>query len=73
MMPFLMLLHPAFLLLLMLLSLTPYIFWFLQKLPSKAVATRKAILRALKLLVIGLFLQGHLQEPQLLDHLYSRY
>ncbi|XP_011020932.1 PREDICTED: heparan-alpha-glucosaminide N-acetyltransferase-like [Populus euphratica] len=29
-----------------------------KKLPSKAVATRKAILRALKLLLIGLFLQG---------------
>ncbi|KAG6781316.1 hypothetical protein POTOM_014210 [Populus tomentosa] len=37
----------------------PIYILFLQKLPSKAVATRKAILRALKLLVIGLFLQGY--------------
>ncbi|KAF9686084.1 hypothetical protein SADUNF_Sadunf03G0121500 [Salix dunnii] len=34
------------------------IIWFIQKLSCKAVATRKAILRTLKLLIIGLFLQG---------------
>ena len=44
------------------------IFCVLQKLSCKAVATRKAILRTLKLLIIGLFLQGHLQELQLLDY-----